>query len=75
MMNEQEKVFLKPKQCMNLPPKILVWYDRSLRMWTATYRDDSGNQLYSAGYGVTKKEAIEDVQYQKNLEEAKSARH
>lgn len=56
-------------------PKILVWYDRSLRLWTAIRQDRAGNQIGSAGYGTSKQEAIEDVEYQARIDsETKPAR-
>lgn len=45
-------------------PKILVWYDRSVKSWVATYRDEVSNQVGHCGYGNTKQEAIDDVKYQ-----------
>ncbi len=39
-----------------------TFYDRSLRLWTALLVDTDGNQVGSAGYGVTKKDAKEDVE-------------
>jgi hypothetical protein len=50
-----------------LPPKIIVWYDRNIRFWTAIYQDDIGNQIGNAGYGMSKAYAIEDVKYQAGL--------
>lgn len=51
----------------NLPPKIILWYDRSIMLWTALYQDRDGNQVGNAGYGATKKDAISDVAYQNTL--------
>lgn len=58
----------------NLPPKTIVWYDRSIRIWTAVYQDMYANQVGNAGYGSTKKEAISDVAYQNTLPVAGSLR-
>jgi hypothetical protein len=55
-------------------PRIIVWYERSLRFWAASYKDRFGNQIGPAGYGPTKQEAIEDVKYQANIQKTKSAR-
>jgi hypothetical protein len=52
---------------MNLPAKIIVFYSRSLRLWIAHYSDDLGNQIGSAGYGPSKREAIEDAKYQARI--------
>lgn len=51
----------------NLPPSIIVWYDRSLRSWTAVYQDQWGNQIGDTGYGHTKADAIESVKYLRML--------
>jgi hypothetical protein len=40
----------------------LYWYDRSLRLWVVTQRDNSGNQIGSALYAPTKKLAEQDAQ-------------
>ena len=49
---------------MNFGIKTIVWYDRELRLWTAVRKDPNDNQVGYAGYGVTKKEAILDVNSQ-----------
>jgi hypothetical protein len=40
---------------------IEVWYDRSLRLWTAIKVNDMGYQISDAAYSPTKDGAIEDV--------------
>lgn len=52
---------------MNLPPKIIVFYSRSLRLWIAHYADSIGNQIGAAGYGPSKREAIADAAYQQKI--------
>jgi hypothetical protein len=52
---------------MKLPLKILVWYDNEIKLYTAIYHDVDGYQIGNAGYGVRKKDAIDDVKYQKAL--------
>jgi hypothetical protein len=41
--------------------KVIVFYDRKIKLWTAYMVDDCGNQIGSAGYGPTKKLAILDI--------------
>lgn len=53
---------------MNFGLKILAWYDRSLKLWTAVYQDADSYQVGVAGYGMTKQEAVGDVKYQNSLE-------
>lgn len=52
---------------MDFGLKIVVWYDRNIKLWTAIYQDSSDNQVGNAGYGPSKKEAIGDLAYQKSL--------
>ncbi len=40
---------------------IEVWFDRSIRLWTAVIVDNDGYQMADAAYNVTKAGAIEDV--------------
>jgi hypothetical protein len=49
---------------MNFGRKIIAWYDRSLRLWTAVYQNSDCNQIGVAGYGSSKQEAISDLAYQ-----------
>lgn len=42
------------------------WYDRSLQLWTAIYKDEFGVQVGKAGYGMSKLESKCDLQYQNN---------
>jgi hypothetical protein len=39
-----------------------TFYDRSLKLWTALLKDAEDNQVGTAGYGVTKKDAKEDAE-------------
>ena len=41
-----------------------VWYNRNIRLWTAIYKDADSNQIGNAGFGISKKAAIEDLEYQ-----------
>lgn len=41
--------------------KIVVFYDRRIRLWTAYWVDEQGYQVSNAGYGPTKRLALEDV--------------
>lgn len=52
---------------MNFGKKIITWYDRSLQLWTATYQNDTGDQLGAAGYASTKQGAIGDLVYQNSI--------
>ena len=36
-----------------------MWYDRHIRMWTITGRDDKGNQVGDAQYAGSKREALD----------------
>jgi len=49
---------------MDFGRKIITWYDRTLRLWTAVYQDSIGNQLGNTGYGPSKQESISDLSYQ-----------
>ena len=40
---------------------LVVFYDRHIRLWTAYKVDDDGCQVSNAGYGPTKKDAINDI--------------
>jgi hypothetical protein len=40
----------------------LYWYDRSLRLWVITQRDNIGNQVGAALYAPTKKLAAHEAQ-------------
>lgn len=51
---------------MNFGIKTIVWYDRSIRLWTAVRQDSEGNQIGYAGYGTSKREAMLDVRAQSN---------
>ena len=44
--------------------KIVVWYDRSLRLWAAVYHNSNNDQIGVAGYGTTKQQATDDLKYQ-----------
>lgn len=55
-------------------PRLIAWYDRSMRLWSAAYQDRFGNQIGPAGYGPSKQEAIKDVQYQADIQKEKSVR-
>lgn len=41
--------------------KIIAFYDRSLRLWTAYSVDADGNQCSKTGYGTSKALAIADA--------------
>lgn len=47
--------------------KAIVWYDRSIRLWTAIYVDENEFQVGNAGYGTSKAEALSDVEYQSKI--------
>jgi hypothetical protein len=49
---------------MDFGLKVIVWYDRKLRLWCATYRDSMDNQVGDAGYGPTKPLALDDLKGQ-----------
>jgi hypothetical protein len=49
---------------MDFGIKIVTWYDRSLKLWTAVFHDSDSYQIGVAGYGTTKSEAIKDLNYQ-----------
>lgn len=49
---------------MDFGKKIITWYDRSLKLWTAVFQDRDSYQIGVAGYGTTKSEAIKDLNYQ-----------
>lgn len=46
---------------MNFGLKTVVWYDHSIKLWTAVRQDCNGYQIGDAGYGATKKLAISDL--------------
>ena len=46
---------------MDFGLKIVVWYDRHTRLWTAIHHDAEGYQVGDAGYGSSKKSAINDL--------------
>lgn len=52
---------------MKLPSAILTWYDQHLKLWCAAYHDEIGNQIGSAGFGPSKRAALEDLKYQATL--------
>jgi len=52
------------EQDMDFGKKIITWYDRSLKLWTAVFHDRDSYQIGVAGYGMTKSEAIVDLNYQ-----------
>jgi hypothetical protein len=52
------------EQGMDFGIKIVTWYDRSLKLWTAVFHDSDSYQIGVAGYGTTKSEAIKDLNYQ-----------
>ncbi len=52
---------------MDFGLKIIAWYDRSLRLWTALFHDSNDDQVGVAGYGMSKKEAVADLQYKRSL--------
>jgi len=52
------------EQDMDFGKKIITWYDRSLKLWTAVFQDCDSYQIGVAGYGVNKSEAIVDLKYQ-----------
>jgi hypothetical protein len=52
------------EQDMDFGKKIITWYDRSLKLWTAVFQDRDSYQIGVAGYGMTKSEAIVDLNYQ-----------
>lgn len=54
----------------NLPPRIIVWYDRKIQLWTAVFKDKFHDQVGNAGYGMTKQEAIVDLKYQQEISNA-----
>ena len=46
---------------MDFGLKIVVWYDRHTRLWTAIHHDAEGYQVGDVGYGSSKKSAINDL--------------
>lgn len=52
---------------MDSSRKIIAWYDRRLRLWTAVFHDSDGNQVGAAGYGMNKQQALEDLKYQDRI--------
>lgn len=38
-----------------------AWYDRHLRLWTAIWRDDRGNQIGDADYAMSKAQALANL--------------
>ena len=44
--------------------KTIAYYECDLKMWVAFRVDSEGNQIGNCGYGMTKKAAIEDIEYQ-----------
>ena len=40
----------------------LYWYDRSLRLWTITLRDQHDNQIGNALYAPTRKLAVKNAE-------------
>ena len=46
------------------PPKYEAWYNADIKLWTAQFKNDSGDQIGSAGFGANKSSAIEDLFYQ-----------
>jgi hypothetical protein len=53
----------KPKAATKTP-KYESWYNSDIRLWTAQFKNDSGDQIGSAGFGANKSSAIEDLFYQ-----------
>lgn len=45
----------------------VVWYDRSLRLWTCVAWDEYGGPADGAGYGLSKDEAENDCEYQQRI--------
>lgn len=56
-------IFGKPKSEIGIP-KHEVWFDKSTRLWIAQLKDDNGNQIGFAGYGVSSADALKDLFYQ-----------
>ena len=52
---------------MDFGLKTLAWYDRSVQTWIAVFHDVNDNQGGNCGYGSSKKDAIADVQYQREI--------
>lgn len=46
----------------NLPPRIIVFYDKESRSYVAYYLDNLGNQVGACCYGATKKDALFNLQ-------------
>lgn len=40
-----------------------TFYDRSLKLWTTLIKDEEGNQLVEAGYGMNRYESSDDAFY------------
>jgi hypothetical protein len=48
-------------QSIARPVKQGVWYDEHLRIWTAIWRDDRGNQIGYAVYAMSKEQALKNL--------------
>jgi hypothetical protein len=53
---------------MDFGRKLIVWHDRSTKLWTAVYQNSLGDQLGNAGFGSSKKDAIADLEYQQVID-------
>lgn len=42
--------------------KPVVFYDKSIRLWTAYYVDSKGDQVSKTGYGANRHRAIADIE-------------
>ena len=43
---------------------MVIFYDKSMRLWTFYNTDKEGNQIGNAGYGISKDDAEYDYYYQ-----------
>lgn len=58
-----KQLFTETPQSEKHLPEYELWYNADEELWTAQFRDDSGNQLGNAGFGNTQSDAVNDLFY------------
>ena len=48
-------------QSIAQPVKQDAWYDEHMRIWTAVWRDDRGQQIGYAVYAMSKEQALKNL--------------
>ena len=59
-----KRMILGKPDVIGKTPNYESWYNAEIKLWTAQFKSENGDQIGHAGYGPSKSSAIEDLFYQ-----------